>query len=145
MYEPAVLNAPTLVQYNWSILSRCECARDTGSRHMQVTLNAVRVYGSAAYRGTTPELQPAVLTIPVGAYVLDTAGTQGNATIYLGPPVPWIQEASRIRRAIGHFFLELFRGIPFPTDPDAAIAAAIAQPDAAAPWQDSWYVTLVLA
>jgi len=112
---------------------------------MQVTLNAVRVYGSAAYRGTTPEQQPALLTIPVGAYVLDTAGTQGNATIYLGLPVPWIQEASRIRRAIGHFILELFRGSPFPTDPDAAIAAAIAQPDAAAPWQDSWYVTLVLA
>ena len=112
---------------------------------MQVTLNAVRVYGSAAYLGTTPEQQPALLTIPVGTYVLDTTGTQGNATIYLGPPVPWVREASLIRRAIGHFNLEWFRGSPFPTDPDAAIAAAIAQPDAAATWQDSWYVTLVLA
>ena len=113
---------------------------------MQITLNAVRIYGSAAYQGTTPGQQPALLTIPVGTYELDASTrTQGNATIYLGPPVPWVQEASRIRRAIGTFSLEWLRGTPFPTDPDAAIASAIAQPDAAATWQDTWYVTLVVA
>src|SRR5258706_13161578 len=45
----------------------------TRSKHMQITLNAVRIYGSAAYQGTTPGQQPALLTIPVGTYELDAS------------------------------------------------------------------------
>lgn len=111
---------------------------------VQVTLKAVRVYGSAAYKNDVAQSELPTHLITLDPYRIDDAGNQGRALIYLGSPVLWVKEASRIRQAIGYIVLNWFRGISVQSDSDTAINQALQELDFTKQWQDSWYVTIVL-
>lgn len=109
---------------------------------MNVTLRAVRVYGSASRYGSQPQLDPLGGPITLEDYPRLENGPRHRALVFLGAPVEPIMQATRVRMAVGHVLMNWLQGEPLPTDADAAIEFALQQVDAPSQW--AWYITIVI-